>query len=114
MKVMVEIDIPDSVITDNLTAAFEGGSNYWIDKVGIEILGIGDYASEMVMTGGTLTIHTEDGSIYALNGTLAKSGVIAMQRLYPEHFANFYKENGDATTADIFLQCCLFGEAIYG
>ncbi len=30
------------------------------------------------------------------------------------HFPNFLAENDDAETADVFVQCCLFGEIVYG
>lgn len=30
------------------------------------------------------------------------------------HFPNLMKENDDAETADVFVQCCLFGEIVYG
>lgn len=33
---------------------------------------------------------------------------------YLQHFADFLAGNDDATTGDIFLQLCLFGEVIYG
>jgi len=31
----------------------------------------------------------------------------------PTHFADLVNENTDAITADVRLQCCLFGELIY-
>lgn len=33
---------------------------------------------------------------------------------YPRHWADVLAENDDATTGDVFLQCCLFGECIFG
>lgn len=32
---------------------------------------------------------------------------------YPRHFADLVNENTDAITANVLLQCCLFGELIY-
>jgi hypothetical protein len=32
----------------------------------------------------------------------------------PRHFGDFMGENDDATTSDVFLQLCLFGEVVYG
>jgi len=37
-----------------------------------------------------------------------------MAKKEPRHFADFLKEDYDETTGDVFLQCCLFGEVIYG
>lgn len=33
---------------------------------------------------------------------------------HPCHIGDFIKENEDATTADVFLQYCIFGKVIYG
>ena len=41
-------------------------------------------------------------------------GLNVMATHYPRHFADFLNEAADAVTADVFLQCCLFGELIYG
>ncbi len=32
----------------------------------------------------------------------------------PARFGEFLAENEDANTGDCFLQCCLFGELVYG
>jgi hypothetical protein len=41
-------------------------------------------------------------------------GVKVMHEKYPRHYADALSENDDAITGDVFLQCCLFGDAIYG
>lgn len=41
-------------------------------------------------------------------------GLNVMATRYPRHFADFLGEAADALTADVFLQCCLFGELICG
>ena len=43
-----------------------------------------------------------------------KKGLQIMAEKYPRHMGDFLNENDDADTGDVFLQCCLFGEAIYG
>jgi hypothetical protein len=35
-------------------------------------------------------------------------------KYYPRHFADLVNENGDAITANVLLQSCLFGEVIFG
>mgnify|MGYP001581140220 CR=1 FL=1 len=52
--------------------------------------------------------------IYNLNIRKIKRGLTAMAKKEPKHFADFIKEDDDQITADVFLQCCLFGEVIYG
>lgn len=37
-----------------------------------------------------------------------------MQEKYPQHWADIINESDDANTADVFLQCVVFGEVIYG
>lgn len=43
-----------------------------------------------------------------------QAGLNVMMEKYPTHFANFLNDNTDAITGDVFLQCCAFGEVIYG
>lgn len=49
-----------------------------------------------------------------LNMRAVAAGAAVMAEKYPEHFRNFMDENDDAVTADVFLQCCVFGEIVYG
>ena len=37
-----------------------------------------------------------------------------MAKKFPKCFADFLTENDDAETADVLLQCALFGEVRYG
>jgi hypothetical protein len=43
-----------------------------------------------------------------------KKGLQIMANLYPWHFKDLITDNHDAITADVFLQCCLLGEIVYG
>jgi len=43
-----------------------------------------------------------------------KKGLQIIAEKYPRHMGDFLNENDDADTGDVFLQCCLFGDAIYG
>lgn len=43
-----------------------------------------------------------------------KKGLKVMSEKYPKHFKDFLIENCDAITGDVFLQCCVEGEVIYG
>jgi len=66
----------------------------------------------------TLTVEDEVDSdppkTYKLDRDTMKRGLEIMAANEPKHFADFLDENDDAHTADVFLQTCLFGEAIYG
>lgn len=41
-------------------------------------------------------------------------GLTVMAQQEPKHFGDFMRENSDATTGDVFVQCCLFGKVIFG
>lgn len=41
-------------------------------------------------------------------------GCQIMAEKYTRHLMDMVNENHDAETADVFLQCCCFGEVIYG
>ncbi len=46
-------------------------------------------------------------------GTI-RLGLQTMADKYPNHWHDFINDNEDATTGDVFLQCCLYGEVIFG
>jgi hypothetical protein len=66
--------------------------------------------------GGSLGIvSTEPASdVFRLDLKSIGLGLDALASKYPRHFADLINENTDAITADVLLQCCLFGELIYG
>jgi len=69
------------------------------------------------MESGILIIHgREEGGEekQILNKTTIKRGLVEMAATYPKHFMDFLTEQDDADTADVFLQCCIFGRLIYG
>jgi len=51
---------------------------------------------------------------HVLNLTKIKKGLTVMAKKERKHFADFLNGDYDQTTGDVFLQCCLFGEVIYG
>lgn len=52
--------------------------------------------------------------MFRLDLSAIAQGLDALARDYPRHFADLINDNGDALTADVLLQCCLFGELVYG
>ena len=66
--------------------------------------------------GGSLGIvSTEPTSdVFRLDLMSLGRGLDVLATKYPRHFADLINENTDAITADVLLQCCLFGELIYG
>jgi hypothetical protein len=129
ISVNVKHEISLQRISDLLCSAFEGGSNYWyqIDKFikpknmsfrtdKDQIFRHLDYP---LNEGGALIISDIEGDLNEppwkrLNLDAIKKGLQIMAEKYPRHMGDFLNENDDAETGDVFLQCCLFGDAIYG
>jgi hypothetical protein len=65
--------------------------------------------------GGSLGIaSTEPASeVFRLDLKSIGRGLDDLATKYPRHFADLVNENTDAITANVLLQCCLFGELIY-
>lgn len=119
---MVELKVSDERIQDLLCDALEGGSNYWIDsyqKVYPAGKSREDYKFphlELPLTeGGSLIIDPGEGEEpKPLDRAACLRGLQIMSEKYPKHFADFLAENDDADTGDVFLQCSLFGDVIFG
>ena len=124
-----------------LCNAFEGGSNYWYmitdyTKPEVEATPLGaneyhpSYISYPFSKGGAVHIvdmeeaYGVDPEDYEAEGievlVLNHAAIVRGKKLMEEkenvkhHFADVLKDNADATTGDVFLQLCLFGDVIYG
>jgi hypothetical protein len=133
-SVTTEIRVTRQRIADVLCSAFESGhygSGYWAsiearyapetaaphDKnegwYMVDGEGYPSYAS-LPLLGGNVTVkdhEDEDGAQYLLDEAAIKRGLSV---LAIKHLNDILEENDDGDTADNFLQCCLFGEVIYG
>jgi len=127
--VTLSVEISKQRVSDLLVSAFEGGSNSWYL---IEIFDAPTDAKEAAseFRHATYPIST-DGGVWVSNAKEERRGskdyksvrvgwqrckeaLRIMSEKYPRHFANWREENDDADTGDCFLQCCVFGEMIYG
>ena len=127
-KVPFEIEINTQKLEDILCSAFEGGSNYWANYDYNVILNIDvediknftyDYQVPLYTTGSILfqEIDLETNEVieeYNLTKHSLISGAKIMAETYPRHFKDWINEHDDGITADVFLQCCLFGKIVYG
>jgi hypothetical protein len=114
MRINIKVTLDDSVISDILSAAFEGGINYWC--VGVKIHESGDapkmsYASDVVEHGGTLKIHELDGDVHELTRKKMEDG-IGKFMIHQRSFTDACEI--DAADADLIVQYAIFGEIIYG
>lgn len=111
----------DQMMSDLLCSAFEGGSNYWymIEKFEYpEGKTRADFEYphlEVPFKGGSIKI-TADGEkkVYTLNRKALDKGWLLMRDEYARHYADAMCGNADATTGDVFLQLCLFGDVVFG
>ena len=112
-------------MTDMLCGAFEGGSNYWITKLDWtntdEIEGWGEKSWwEALPLAIAEKKHFEfmiqdlDGDWHECTTQCLWVGVEIMSQKYYRHFVDMIAETDDATTADVYLQCALFGDVVYG
>ena len=121
------INIPLNEVAGLLCSALEGGSNYWytVDEfiappsltpeLNATWRGY-NYIAYPLSPGGALVIlDKEDGMArYRFDLEVVRRGLLAMAEKEPRHFGNFIGDREDATTGDVFLQLCLFGEVRYG
>jgi len=107
------IDIRD--IEDLLCSASKGAI-YWSENN----LGFDKGIKEALSEKGTEIKDFEncdqnlEETIEILNRDKIKRGLTVMANKEPKHFADFVRGDYDQITGDVFLQCCLFGEVIYG
>lgn len=122
------LNVTKERVQDLICNALEGGSNYWYsiqkfvkpskveNPTGFRHL---DYP---VSEDGALEITVRDtgegddmaGKVFRLDQGACQRGLSIMAEKYPRHFSDFLSENDDADTGDVFLQCALFGDLIFG
>lgn len=122
------VEVTRHRVSDLLCNALEGGSNYWytIDKTKTVIPPVLNFRSDekemywhldYALNEGGAIFFTGKGSgkdVRKLDLESIEKGLKVMQEKFPLHWANFMEENDDAETGDVFLQCCLFGELVFG
>ena len=128
-KIKIEtIKASDETLLALLCSAFEGGSNYWASpqefdppegrtRKAIESA-CGDfetwYTLAAVAGGVVYVVDRTEGSTHPLTREGLERGLVVMADKYARHFGDLLSENYYGITADVFLQCALFGEVLYG
>jgi hypothetical protein len=136
-NVKVELEVPLKRISDLICCGMEGGIGYWACIVGYKEptkLEVTTYTLDgekegkvyrhidyLLNPGGTVILEdseTEDDFgnpvRYNLTHEMCLRGLEIMAAKYPRHFANFMQDNEDAETGDVFIQCSVFGQLVYG
>lgn len=113
-------------VNDLLCGAFEGGSSYWARCSSDKYVFAGDlsradfeYPHDIPFANGCAVIidDVESDPEYSnkrLDWPAMQKGLQIMADKYPAHYRNFIEENDDAETSDVFLQCAVFGELVFG
>jgi hypothetical protein len=119
IKLKIEVEVTEERIKDLLTGALEGGSNYWYElhsKVNPNNVKMNDIYDYPFTEGCGLMIGDSEGDEEPklLNMAAMENGLRIMAEKYAWHLNDFIAENDDATTSDVFLQCSLYGDVIYG
>lgn len=138
--VTIKTNVSVERIKDMFCCAIEGGSNYWcssIDRMGGITQEQAPFREDVpFVEGGWLRVIEHEAAMhksantpatrykekidgieyecYRLDLSAICKGIQTFAEKYPDAFMDLQNGNDDAETGDIFLQCCLFGEAIYG
>jgi hypothetical protein len=129
MPLEVTLSIPAQRIADLMCSAIESGDpvthgwcdgiyyrtvqtnppdgNWYVDHP--EFYESADFQIEVV----ELDDETGHKTSHLITRTNLLHGLKVMAEHFPQHFVDFISENDDAATADIFLQCVVFGEEKY-
>lgn len=100
--------------------AVEGGSNYWTDGISRAPYRAVDPAEPVTRLTPRLPFavyeDVEGGEPvpHEVGWPEVRTGIAVMARDFPEHFGHFLSGDDDAETADVFLQCAVFGKLVYG
>lgn len=116
-KHAITIEVTEEQLHNEITSAIEGGTQYWARvNVGAHQAG---WANYFTATFTVIEISDEkagvvEGQSYTLSIEKLLKGLVVLRDKYPHHFCDILKEDGDATTGDVLVQCALFGEIVYG
>ena len=121
----IEVTITGEMIENIIVGALEGGSNYWYMlgegipesdgqtpmsvRIANKILDDPEYKLPIY------DIEDEDGEPL---GYLTQEGMLKafeiVSRNYNWHYNNMMSDSDDAETHDVFFQCAVMGDIIYG
>jgi hypothetical protein len=126
----VETAISSEMIADMVIGAFEGGITYWCAKARpvepcedcVTYQDKSPWYARAALYENDFKIrivqhdeHKEGaGTDVFMTPASVQQGLSTMATKYPEHFSDMLTGNWDATTADVFVQCCVFNDLIYG
>jgi len=121
--VTIPIKFTKQRVWDLLCCGMESGSYGSFTIIGYEPENIRDtpgcsYAHiDTPFLGGTILMKDKWGDsedVYRLDREALESGLTIMGEKYPRHMSDFINEGEDVITGDVFIQCALLGDIVYG
>lgn len=126
-QVITTVHVSAERIANCFVGAFESGVCSWISSVRLVEGNPVDevyYACEKMIDspGWKMNIRYDDpderegtfnGSSY-IGWAEVQKGLETMAKRYPHHFADLIRCNDDGETHDVFMQCVILGEVVYG
>jgi len=117
-----------NAVSDLISTAFEGGSNYWASVVSTQAPTKITFRSELFASdaephryydwplneGGSVTIDADGESEGELNLQSIEKGLELLAEKYPDRFVAICDEDYDAEDADVFLQLAILNEVVFG
>lgn len=135
-EVHVVHEISEDMVRSLLNIAFHGGSNYWMYILKYEFppnvdkhhpiddflnggkFAVGDWPVECLIPlhrGGGIVIEEKKEDIrHILTREKLLNGLDIMAKKYPTWFVHITYGKPTNKTADLFLQCCLFEDVVFG
>lgn len=125
-KMNVEVTITEEMIENIIVGALEGGSNYWY-MLGEGIPPRDEEGTPMSVRISRKIVEDPDFKLPIYDaededgdpiGHLTQEGMLNAFKIvsekYPWHYQNMMTECGDADTDDVFFQCAVLGDIVYG
>lgn len=116
MEITITYEVTDEQILNLLDEASRG-STYWCE--GVVELAYESICKEVLEGKRHLVLKdSEKGNTHFFDIQNIKAGLKIMAMKYPKHFGDAFELGVDFTsdnnTGDVFMQCALLGEVIYG
>lgn len=114
--ISVRVHVPIKDIENILYSAAQG-CNYWCsnsDELGYEhnVKKITEEEKDYILFDAEADEGTQKK--FFLNMKRIKRALTVIAKKYPHHFNDIIDDNADMITADVLVQCALFGDIIYG
>ena len=127
----MELKVDYEQFENLIVTALEGGIDYWGDFPTSVILEIREWSeknnlkfepfsirfAKYIWSGNSVSVIDIEEIDDEIIGNLNLETITVGWQLFAnheEHFQNFLDDQWDATTADVWFQCCSLGDVVYG